>query len=253
VPNYAIISIPDRTHNVHLSLRFIIPLAIAIAAFAYAAIPLVDRLTFNWFVRDLDARAALVANSVQDQLLDPGTSRTRAKILWYFSRITQDERLFAIGYCLSGKHQLIATSAYPSALNCKELDKYTDSEARVLKSAQGPLHVSVWPVTQEGTMLGRLVLVHDMSFIERRSAETKRFVFYFLVAIGTIVSLARAAARRGTPAAGGNDQCPRIAAARARPALAHARCPVLFAHARPGTDGVDGEYAAFHPARGPAR
>ena len=37
-----------------LSLRFILPLAIALAAIAYAVIPLVDRFTLQWFVRDLE-------------------------------------------------------------------------------------------------------------------------------------------------------------------------------------------------------
>ena len=42
-----------------LSLRFVVPLALALAAIAYAVVPLVDRLTFQWFVRDLDTRGAL--------------------------------------------------------------------------------------------------------------------------------------------------------------------------------------------------
>jgi trehalose 6-phosphate synthase len=175
--------------TMRLSLRFIIPLAIAIAAFAYAAIPLVDRLTFNWFVRDLDARAALVANTVHDQLADLIVHGTRTKILRYFSKITQDERLFAVGYCSSDRNQLYSTTAFPPVLRCKELEKFEDPSMHVLKSAQGLLHISVWPIVQDGTELGRLVLVHDMSFVERRSEETKRFVFYFLVAIGAIVSL----------------------------------------------------------------
>jgi len=45
-----------------LSLRFVIPLAIVLAAIAYAVIPLVDKLTVQWAVRDLDIRSAFVAN-----------------------------------------------------------------------------------------------------------------------------------------------------------------------------------------------
>jgi len=37
-----------------LSLRFIIPLTLALAAIAYAVVPLVDRLTLRWFARDMD-------------------------------------------------------------------------------------------------------------------------------------------------------------------------------------------------------
>ena len=41
-----------------LSLRFVVPLALALAAIAYAVVPLVDRLTFQWFVRDLETRGS---------------------------------------------------------------------------------------------------------------------------------------------------------------------------------------------------
>jgi trehalose 6-phosphate synthase len=53
-----------------LSLRFVVPLLLALAAFAYAVVPLVDRLTLRWFVRDLDIRASLIANTVQEPLLE---------------------------------------------------------------------------------------------------------------------------------------------------------------------------------------
>ena len=46
-----------------LSLRFVVPLALALAAIAYAVVPLVDRFTFQWFVRDLDARGAVIAKT----------------------------------------------------------------------------------------------------------------------------------------------------------------------------------------------
>src|SRR5438093_5015267 len=40
-----------------------------------------------------------------------------------------------------------------------------------------------------GAPAGTLVLVHDMSFVARRSAETRKYLFYFFVALGAIVAL----------------------------------------------------------------
>ena len=171
-----------------LSLRFVIPLAIVLAAIAYAVIPLIDKLTVQWFVRDLDIRSAFVANTVQDPLLELIRAGTRNKMLAFFSRITQDERLFAIGYCGS-QSQIIATRTLPPGISCKNIEKFRDPAPHVLDSPRGPLHVSVQDVEQEGTRIGRLVLVHDMSFIQRRSEETKKYVFYFFVGLGAIVSL----------------------------------------------------------------
>ena len=53
-----------------LSLRFIVPLLVVLTAFAYAVLPLVDNLTVRWFVRDLDIRASLIANTVQRAVED---------------------------------------------------------------------------------------------------------------------------------------------------------------------------------------
>ena len=49
--------------------------------------------------------------------------------------------------------------------------------------------MAVRVIEHEGSVLGKLVLVHDMSFIQRRSEETKRYVFYFFVGLGLVVSL----------------------------------------------------------------
>ena len=42
---------------------------------------------------------------------------------------------------------------------------------------------------QDATQLGRLVLVQDMSFVERRNTDTKRFIFAFLAVLAVLISL----------------------------------------------------------------
>jgi len=49
-----------------LSIRFILPLALGL--FAYAVGPLVDDMTLRWFVRDLDARSQMVSSTLQEPL-----------------------------------------------------------------------------------------------------------------------------------------------------------------------------------------
>src|SRR3972149_1539469 len=133
----------------HLSLRFVIPLAMVLAAIAYAVIPLVDKLTVQWSVRDLDIRSAFVANTVQDSLLELIRAGTRNKMVAFFSRITQDERLFAIGYCSDGsQQQIVATRTLPPGLSCKNIEKFRDPGARVLERPRGLLQVSVQDVEQ---------------------------------------------------------------------------------------------------------
>jgi len=51
-----------------LSLRFVVPLVLVLTALAYMVMPLVDKLTVQWFVKDLNLRTNLVANAVDEPL-----------------------------------------------------------------------------------------------------------------------------------------------------------------------------------------
>jgi trehalose 6-phosphate synthase len=70
-----------------LTLRFLVPLIVALALFAYAAVPLVDTLTTRWFVRDLDMRSNLIANTVQEPLEDMIKAGSPARVLGFFQRL----------------------------------------------------------------------------------------------------------------------------------------------------------------------
>jgi len=172
-----------------LSLRFILPLGLALGAIAYAVVPLVDNLTLRWFIRDLDMRGALIANTVQDALEQDLSTGSRSKTIAYFTKITQDERLFAIGFCEKAQTPMIATKTFPQSVTCHDLNRFSDPRQRVLASEHGPLHVSVQAVVSDAGNLGQLILEHDMSFIQRRSDETRQYPFYLFAALGTGVSL----------------------------------------------------------------
>jgi len=172
-----------------LSLRFILPLMLALAAIAWGVAPLVDQLTQRWFVRDMDIRADLIANAMREPLLEHLANGSKAKIASYFARIAQDERLYAIGYCASPQAVPLATRTLPPQIRCENLSQWQDAENPVLNSSRGPLHVAVKPLDEEEAGSGWLVLIHDMSFVTRRSEETKMYVFYFFMGLAVVISL----------------------------------------------------------------
>jgi trehalose 6-phosphate synthase len=172
-----------------LSLRFVLPLMLALAAIAWGVAPLVDQLTQRWFVRDMDIRAELIANAMREPLLDQLAAGSKTKIASYFARIAQDERLYAIGYCATPDAQPLATRSLPPQIRCENLSQWQDAENPILNSSRGPLHVAVKPLNEEQEGAGWLVLIHDMSFVTRRSEETKSYVFYFFMALAVVVSL----------------------------------------------------------------
>ena len=104
--------------SLRLSLRFVLPLAAAIALLAYVTVPLVDQLTLRWFVRDLDIRSHLIASTLQDPLAELLEQDNKARINRLLQRSIQDERLFALGYCNNEGKLLYRTSTFPSSLGC---------------------------------------------------------------------------------------------------------------------------------------
>src|SRR6266566_2102999 len=150
-----------------LSLRFVVPLLVALGIFAYAAIPLVDKLMLRWFSRDLEVRG------------------NQAGIQRFFMRLTQDERLFAVAFCPADHADAVATPTLPAEIRCSDLDRFTQPSGDLLQTATGPVFVSVRPIVGGA----RLVLVHDVSFIARRSRETREYLFLFFVGLGLTVAL----------------------------------------------------------------
>jgi trehalose 6-phosphate synthase len=182
-----------------LSLRFIVPLALALAAITYGVVPYVDQLTLPWFVRDLDIRSQLIANAVQEPLSEMLESESPEKPLLpraqaFFNRILQDERLFAIGFCDASGALVYKSQGLPPGVMCRPPNASRAEVGRVVKRQDTALHVTSFPVESSNREsgnrhLGELLIVHDMSFIERRSADTKRYLVYLFAAIGAVIAL----------------------------------------------------------------
>jgi trehalose 6-phosphate synthase len=172
-----------------LSLRFILPLMIALAAIAWGVAPLVDKLTLRWFMRDMDIRAELIANAMHDPLVEHLQAGSKTKVANYFARVAQDERLYAIGYCANAQAVPLASRSLPAEIRCDNMKYWDEADTPILDSSRGPLHVAVKLLEDENASVGWLILIHDMSFVTRRSQETKRYVFYFFMALAAVVSL----------------------------------------------------------------
>lgn len=172
-----------------LSLRFLLPLGLVLAILAYAVIPLVDTLTLKWFVRDIEIRVQLIARTMEGPLSELIASQSRPKLLAYFQRIIQDERLFAIGFCDLNNQLIYKTQTYPESVPCEQAVSVKSGPTAVVRLAQGAVHVAAVGVEANGRPLGRLVLFHDMSWVERRSSLTKWYLFYLFVGIGVVISI----------------------------------------------------------------
>jgi trehalose 6-phosphate synthase len=174
-----------------LSLRFLMPLLLALALFAWAAVPLTDALMTRWFVRDLEVRSTLVAATIQDSLQALVQSGSDARVAEFFNKLTRDERLYAVGLCRRPYVGPPVSSAnFPAQLSrCEAWAGESGETSTLVRTAYGTLNVSVRPVAFGDAETAKLVLVHDMNFVDRRNEETRRYLFYFFLALGACVAL----------------------------------------------------------------
>ncbi len=138
-----------------LSLRFIIPLFLALGAFAYAVVPLVDKLTLRWFVRDLETRSTLIANTVQEPLEDlirRGQPHPHGAALQphHPGRAAPGRGLLSRRWGEAGGDR-----DPPVRGQLRALDRFSDAAGEVLSTAHGPVLVSVRPLERGPASWGR--------------------------------------------------------------------------------------------------
>jgi len=174
--------------SMRLTMRFIIPLIIAMTLLAYALLPLVDKLTLHWFTRDLDMRSQLIANTIQEPLGEFLEQGNAYRINSLMKRALQDERLFAMGFCDGQGKLLYSTPKFPEDIACPSPDSPAPEKPSILKLPSGLVHIAVKPFLVDGVPFGYLFLIHDMSFIESRSADTRKYVVFFFVILFLVIS-----------------------------------------------------------------
>jgi len=175
--------------RLRLQIRFITPLLVMLVGVAYLTLPLMDRLTLRWFVRDLNLRDELIANSMADSIDDALAVDDLPRLHSAFERVLHDERLVAIGLCSLDGRLLVRTDAYPDSLPCERARALTiDSNARI-KIAGGRVHVGYHAVMSGSKRVASIVALHDLSFVAHRSNTTKRYLIGMLAALGVLTSL----------------------------------------------------------------
>ena len=177
------------SRSLRLTLRFVVPLVAAMALLAYAVVPLVDKLTLRWSVRDMDIRSKLVTSTLQEPLGELLEQGNKKKIQSLLARATQDERLFALGYCDVQGNLLFKTRAFPDGLGCSIPDPSLRKTPSLLELPQGLVHVAVNPFLMEGMPAGSLVLLHDMSFFRQRSEDTRKYLLVLFAVLSLVTSV----------------------------------------------------------------
>jgi trehalose-6-phosphate synthase len=177
--------------TLRLQLRFLVPLLVVLVVTASLAVPLLDQVQLRWFSRDLNSRGALVASALAEPLAEALETGRTQRLQPLFDRAVQDERLYALGLCNADGKIVRRTDAFPPTLDCATALKLAGQVDPQLALAGGPVHVGVQPVLDANAdaVRGRLVLLHDLSFIERRSQDSRRYLITLITALGFVIAL----------------------------------------------------------------
>jgi trehalose 6-phosphate synthase len=181
-------------------IRFAVALVLGLALVTWLASIVVRETTRDWFVRDTGMRAQLAVTGARQALISHWRDQDPSGLLGLLSEIAQDERIMGAAVCSSDGATRVHTAEYPAHFGCAELaarlraprdeERSPASPWKGIASVRGgDVHVSAIPLVDGEAALGFVVLVHDLSFVARREAETQRLL---LAAFG-ILALAASA------------------------------------------------------------
>jgi trehalose 6-phosphate synthase len=187
--------------------RFIVALVTGLALLTWGASRIVGQTTRAWFDNDIRLRSRLAIRGAHDTLVSHWRADQAANLGSVLDRITRDDRIMAAAACGADFSFLARTADFPAQLSCTDLGVHVraaaDSPADtwapwavIAPIAGGNVHVAAIPLLEGDQALGFVVLVHDLSFIERREATTNRFLWLAFGLLATAASMITVVAAR---------------------------------------------------------
>ncbi len=167
-------------------LRFIFLVIAGLALLAVVATQAVQKTTQSWFERDIALRAQLAVNGAWWSLVSHWGSKAE-EVQRVLTDLAQDERILGAAACDIDGQTKASTAAFPPEFLCSDLARrLRPSEGAPPEEWQstgffsqlpgGRVHVNVVPIRDSDRTYGFLVLVHDVTFMERRDAKLRQLI-----------------------------------------------------------------------------
>ncbi|WP_246739770.1 alpha,alpha-trehalose-phosphate synthase (UDP-forming) [Bradyrhizobium aeschynomenes] len=163
--------------------RYLALTAVAVAIVVAGLVILASVLIESWSRQDVDLRSRLVFRSVRDRIVAAADSPQQADIGALFERITEDERILALGFCTPEGELRYATKDFPRSITCQAVDR---DKRRTFDTTSSGRRVSVgiFPVNAPQAA-GDLLVIHDLAYVDERAAEAR---VYAGLALGGIAA-----------------------------------------------------------------
>src|ERR1700722_3867570 len=161
-------------------LRFVLPVAFASCVVAYFGLPYIERLLAEWFRSDVELRAQLVMHSMEEPITDLVEKSNEAHLRAYLAKITADERLLAILVCRPNGATIFKSERAPASISCETTGTAAPAASHIVQLPSGSVQVSRFDFDGAAPVPFRLLMLHDLSFVDRRQRTARDFVLVFV-------------------------------------------------------------------------
>ncbi len=176
--------------------RFVVPLLLLLALIAWAATEVSSRSARAWAERDLRARAGLVLSGARPTLERAMASGDAAAAGTLLESLVRDERLVGAAVC-DGHRTLASAGNVPGAVRCEAAADVAEGprlDGIDLGASDG--QVTSFPLDAGAGRPGRLVLVQDLAYVDRRAASSRRDLLVAFALVGAAAAAATLLAAR---------------------------------------------------------
>lgn len=161
-------------------LRFVLPVAFASCVVAYFGLPYIERLLAEWFRSDVELRAQLVMHSMEEPITELVEKGNEWRLRAYLAKITADERLLAVLVCRTDGSTLFKTDRAPTAISCDATSMPNSTPTRIVQLPSGSVQISRFDFDSAVPTPFRVLMLHDLSFVDRRQRTARDFVLVFV-------------------------------------------------------------------------
>ena len=173
-----------RVSSVRYSILGLAAVAVLIAAMTQMASVIVDQ----WSQRDVELRARLVYRSIRERIVTGLAAKPERDLQPFFEQLVEDERLLALGFCSPFGEMDYATKEMPDDVACPKPPLPKVDTFKVVQDQEPPIAVALFPLSAKGGQ-GSLLVVHDLSFIERRAREAEFYMALALIGVAAGLGL----------------------------------------------------------------
>ena len=167
--------------------RYLLPVAVAVGLMAFVGVPYVDRVLGDWFQTDVRMRARLAMTSIGEPLSALMDPQDPARAQAYLERVASDERLLGFVVCRPDGATILRTKQVPASVACPDGSALEPHSESLPVPRSDRLAVSGFDLTTASGQSIRVLVVHDLGYIDRRQAMARNFMLAFaLIAAGAL-------------------------------------------------------------------